>query len=227
MTLPRVCATPFLCSEIVSPTDSPAVRPNFDGYGLARRLDNGDSDRSYNQSKRARVSSRARDETESRNRVHVRRRDSVSSSTRSRDKPASSKKSVVEESPLDWMRLDHERLAQRAQAIANQRRVQVNESSVEKSSVNDSTSIETSRTPLKPPPNSAVPPVSREHSSVKKNVPKRSDILTPSALNLSEITMSMSDLGSSQASDSNAMDIDNSDLVQDSEEAENELLNYN
>ena len=186
---------------------------------MARRLDAGESDRNYNSNKRARVSSRARDDQDSRNRTHPRRRDSISSSTRARDKTTTSnKKSSASDSPLDWMRLDHERLAQRAQAIANQRRVQDQDTEVEKPLTEKSDSVEAPRTPSNPPPNSTVPPLTRDQSSMKKSAPRR-EILTPSSLNLSEITMSFSDLGSSQASDSNAMDVDNPDCNLDEENA--------
>ena len=198
---------PFLCSEVTSPTDSPAVRPNFDGYGTARRLDSGEGDRGYNTTKRARIS-RSRDEPETRPRVS-RRRESTSSGSRSRDKTASTKKSSTEDSSLDWLRLDHERLTLRAQAIANQRRSADSGAAVastEDSSSSKSTSA-TPKTPVNPPPSINAPPVPRESSS-QKPVSRRSEVLTPSALNLSAITMSMSDLGSSQDDGSSAMDVD-------------------
>ena len=220
-TLPRVCTVPYLSSEVVSPTDAPAVRPNFDGYGQARRLDSGESDRNYNANKRARIS-RSRDEGDSRSRVNSRRRDSVSrdSAPRSRDKP-STKKSSTDEPSLDWLRLDHERLTLRAQAIANQRRVADNESTPAVASPSSDSKVtpESPVTPFNPPPSVNAPPLPRESSTQKPTVRPRGETLTPSALNLSEITISMSDLGSSQTDDSSAMDVDNADEVED------ELLN--
>ena len=221
VTLPRVCTVPYLSSEVVSPTDSPAIRPSFDGYNQARRLDSGETDRNFNANKRARIA-RSRDETDSRSRVNSRRRDSTSrdATPRSREKP-SVKKSSPSEPSLDWLRLDHERLTLRAQAIANQRRVADAESS---SSVASSSGVakespEPPVTPVNPPPSVNAPPLPRESSSLKPSVRPRSDVLAPSALNLSEITISMSDLGSSQTDDSSAMDVDNADEVED------ELLN--
>lgn len=217
VTLPRVCTVPFLSSEVVSPTDSPAIRPNFDGYGQARRLDSGDSDRNYNATKRARIT-RSRDEPDSRARTNSRRRESTSNAPRTREK--SVKKGASDEPSLDWMRLDHERLTLRAQAIANQRRSAVTDETPAVAVVppRPDTVPSPPATPHNPPPSVNIPPVPRESSS-QKPVTRRNDMLAPSALNLSEITISMSDLGSSQNDDSSAMDVDNTD------DCEDELLN--
>ena len=212
VTLPRVCTVPFLVSEVVSPTDSPAVRPNFDGFGQARRLDTGESDRGYSSTKRARIT-RSRDEVETRPRANSRRRESNSTTSRPRDKIPSSRKASTEDVSLDWVRLDHERLTLRAQAIANQRRTSVPEAPVVASdpSAGSMALKEVPKTPINPPPSVNVPPVPRESSSQKPST-RRNDALAPNSLNLSEITMSMSDLGSSQNDDSSAMDVDNDDL---------------
>ena len=211
VTLPRVCTVPFLVSEVVSPTDSPAVRPNFDGFGQARRLDTGESDRGYSSTKRARIT-RSRDEVETRPRANSRRRESNSTTSRPRDKIPSSRKASTEDVSLDWVRLDHERLTLRAQAIANQRRTATPVASAASSELMSGSRSTTSvveavpTTPVQRPPSINAAP---RESSAQKPEPKRSEALVPSALNLSEITISMSDLGSSQNNDSNAMDVDN------------------
>ena len=110
---------PVTATELVPPVDCPAVRPSFDGFSLARRLDSGD-DRNY--SKRPRVA-RGRDDDNRGRMTSKRERDSVASS-RPRDRSVS-RKSVgsIETSSdaLDWIKLDHEKLTKRAQALAKTR----------------------------------------------------------------------------------------------------------
>ena len=220
VTLPRVCTVPHLSSETVAPTDAPSVRPSFDGYNLARRLDKGDTDRVYASNKRARDVSRGRDESESRSRSTTRRRESISSTSRGRDR-GSTKKSSSPEDPLEWLRLDHERLALRAEAIAKQRKDSANLSAV---AANTSAISSVPSTPVNPPPSDLPPVISRDHSSAKKSESRRADSMTPSSLNLSEITISMSDLGSAH-DESSPMDIDPSnDSQTDIDKEEDALL---
>ena len=218
MTTYRANPVPVTAAELVPPVDCPAVRPSFDGFSLARRLDSSE-DRSYN--KRARVT-RGRDD-ENRGRVSSKReRDICSSSSRPRDRSVTRKGSIPADNgaaALDWIKLDHEKLAKRAQALAKTRsQIQVPTQNAASDLVSSSGSTGEARDQVQvqtgPRASDNINPV-----TVKPEVPNFSPItsrsnqdgsiqLTPSTLNLSSINLNNS-------ATSEAMETD---------EVENELL---
>ena len=201
---------------MVPPVDCPAIRPSFDGFSLARRLDTSE-DRSY--SKRARVT-RGR-EDENRGRVSSKRdRDVGTSSNRPRDRSVTRKGSAPVDNgsaALDWIKLDHEKLAKRAQALAKTRnQVQGSVQNSIPALVQNASGEARGQVQV-----SVGPRISDnvDSKNVKLEIPNFSPItsrtnpdgsiqLTPSTLNLSSINLNNSTTGEAMETD----------------EAENELL---
>ena len=210
MTTYRANPVPITATELVPPVDCPAVRPSFDGFSLARRLDSTE-DRSYN--KRARVA-RGRDE-ESRGRISSKRdRDVGSSSNRPRDRSVARKGSVSADSgtaALDWIKLDHEKLAKRAQALAktrNQIQDLAQNPALGSSSNSNSTGEVRGQVQIQKEPQTS----DVNSRAVKLEVPNFSPItsrsnqdgsiqLTPSTLNLSGINLNNSATGEAMETD--------------------------
>ena len=199
------------------------MRPSFDGFSLARRLDSND-DRGYNKRPRA---SRGRDDDNRGRTASKREREAVTSSSRPRDRSVSrrgpsSGDSSSNSDALDWIKLDHEKLTKRAQALAKTRNQAQVQAQIQDAPSDNScqpkvqvlTGSEQSQTvpngqhlsePLSNPVKKELPPFSPLTSRSNQS---GSIQLTPSTLNLSSISLNNSVAGEAMETD----------------EAENELL---
>lgn len=197
----RLNPVPVTATELVPPTDCPAVRPSFDGFQLARRLDTGE-ERSYSNSKRARTT-RSRDDDSSRGRaVSKRERDTLSTNGgRSRDRSCVKKGPEIVEATstgMDWIKLDHIKLARRAEALAKTRTQPPDSdqgpsgTGQSKSQEGGKNSIEAARhVPSQPETQEVMPPPVSTPVSTRANSGGGS-LLTPSTLNLSGISLNNS-----------------------------------